>query len=296
MDEFPCGCLVTDSEWRIVQTNRYLTETLGWPEAQLLGQPLDTILSPASRVFFDSYVLPLMVHEGQCDEIQLALKCQAEGAGTVPMVVNGRWPGGSGDLAYWTLLAAGNRDRLYQELLDARERLEALNGKLSEMAVTDELTQLVNRRELERRAALEFNRARRAGNCLSVVMVDLDCFKEVNDKFGHAEGDAVLREVGAVLATYARAVDVVARYGGEEFMLLLPDTDSEAAVKLTARIHELLHAINSRAGTITASMGVSTYKGEQDIGLQDIIARADSALYHAKETGRNQTTLFPYAH
>ncbi|MGJ8670812.1 MAG: sensor domain-containing diguanylate cyclase [Oceanococcus sp.] len=296
IDEFPCGCLVTDANWNILELNEYLTTTLGWPKSDLLGAPLRSIFSLASKMFFDSYALPMLVHENRCDEIQLTVKTFADASVCIPMVVNGRWAGGESDLVYWSFFTANNRDKLYQELLNTRERLEELNENLSNLAITDELTKLLNRRELERRAAMEFERAKRVGGHLSVLMLDIDFFKAVNDKYGHAEGDTVLRELGSVLASCARTVDVVARYGGEEFMLVLPDTDRKQAVELASRIHQLLRTIESQAGAITASMGVSTFSGEPTLSLSEVFEQADSALYHAKETGRNQTAAFPYSH
>ncbi len=296
MDSFPCGALVTDSQWRVLEMNGYLSQTLGWPEEALIGQAITTLLSKASRLFFDSYVLPMLRHEKHCDEIQLSLKTWGDDPASVPMVMHATWAGGQDAPVYWSFYVSRNRDKLYQELISAREKLENLNEHLSRIAVTDELTKLVNRRELERRAAIEFERARRSGGCLSLVMLDIDHFKQVNDAFGHSEGDAVLREVGAVLARYARTMDVAARYGGEEFLLVLPGTDRDQAVQLAARIHQLLHTIKSKAGMITASMGVCTFRGEEALSLEELIQRADAAMYHAKQTGRNQTASFPCGH
>ena len=161
---------------------------------------------------------------------------------------------------------------------------EAL-GEQQRLAVTDGLTGLYNRRYLTERMAQQ----EAAGGVVSLLVIDLDHFKRVNDTFGHVAGDAVLRESAARIASVCRATDVVARYGGEEFVVLLPDTGEEEARRLAERIRTTLRQapVADSAGSIpiTASVGVATRAGA---GIHRLMESADRALYRAKEEGRDR--------
>ena len=162
--------------------------------------------------------------------------------------------------------------------------------ELRELARVDPLTQLLNRRALEEIARREVGRARRGSYDLSVVMLDIDRFKRLNDTKGHQAGDTVLASIAGILSVGLRSQDVAARYGGEEFVLVLPDTDYENAYGMTERIRQEIEqsTVTTDAGTvsITASAGVATYGGAED-DWEDLIGRADDALYRAKQDGRN---------
>jgi diguanylate cyclase (GGDEF)-like protein len=131
------------------------------------------------------------------------------------------------------------------------------------------------------------DRARRYGTPLSLLMYDLDHFKRVNDTFGHDTGDDVLRSVTEVVTTHIRVVDVSARWGGEEFMVLMPQSDLQAA-RITAE--KLRHAIEvhpfDKVGTVTVSFGVTTFVPQDD--FNSLLKRVDDALYRAKDNGRNR--------
>jgi diguanylate cyclase (GGDEF)-like protein len=148
-----------------------------------------------------------------------------------------------------------------------------------EQALTDPLTGLPNRRALEMALEREAARVERGEEPFSLVLLDLDDFKKVNDEKGHPEGDRLLREVGRYLVAHVRKGDLVGRWGGEEFALLLPKTPGEQAVHLVGRLREGLRELG-----VTASFGVATYRGD----LPDLYRRADQALYRAKEKGKDQ--------
>lgn len=172
------------------------------------------------------------------------------------------------------------------------ESTRADNERLEVLALTDALTQTLNRRALMDRLESELDRARRYSLTLSLLMVDLDHFKTVNDTFGHLAGDEALRGVARVLQREARSVDVVARYGGEEFVVILPETGEEGAVKVAERIRarvadqpsEGIAAIPS----VTVSVGVATVLSTGIQAPEEVIAFADEALYRAKAQGRNR--------
>jgi two-component system cell cycle response regulator len=159
------------------------------------------------------------------------------------------------------------------------------------MATTDALTGLLNRRAFLDSMTREVARTKRYNDSLSVILLDVDHFKQINDRRGHAAGDTVLAALGKLLNRAVRTCDVVARWGGEEFVLVLPSTRTEGAEQVAERVRELLEdaVINDNKGEripVTASFGVATYTvGET---LEQVIDRADRAMYLAKSGGRNR--------
>lgn len=171
-------------------------------------------------------------------------------------------------------------------LLYAWRRWREIDTLLLE-AETDVLTGLSNRRKIESALAREFDRSLRYGRPLSVVMMDIDHFKLVNDTHGHAVGDWVLNSVARRIVRRMRLSDYFGRWGGEEFLLICPETDTTDAMLVADRMRRTLKQKPMRkAGVVTASFGVSTYSGQGD--YEDLIAEADAYLYVAKQQGRDR--------
>jgi two-component system cell cycle response regulator len=178
----------------------------------------------------------------------------------------------------------------------ALETTRADNARLEALAHTDPLTQLLNRRALAARLGSELDRARRYDSVVTLLMVDLDHFKKVNDTHGHLVGDDVLREMAGLLRHEARSVDLVARYGGEEFAVVLPQTGEEGAVRFAERLRDRVASHPFRADgpgdrtplSLTASIGVATFPSHRVESVEDLFARADAALYRAKADGRDR--------
>ena len=173
------------------------------------------------------------------------------------------------------------------------ENTRADNARLEALAHTDPLTQVLNRRALTIRLASELDRARRYDSVLSLLMIDLDHFKRINDTHGHLVGDDVLRDVAGMLQAAVRSVDLVARYGGEEFVVVLPETAEGGAIAFAERLRERVEAHEFRSGErlrlrMTLSVGVATFPSPRVDSGEDLFARADAALYRAKVDGRNQ--------
>ncbi|NOH72369.1 GGDEF domain-containing protein [Vibrio pectenicida] len=163
-----------------------------------------------------------------------------------------------------------------------------LVATLHDSAIKDELTQLYNRRALEELLPTEVARAHRHDQPLSIVLLDIDHFKQVNDTYGHQVGDEVLRITGRVLKLHTRRDDLSFRYGGEEFMVLLPNTDVEKALIVAEKLREEIEEarmLPSKKDRCTASFGVTQLHDEE---WQSAVERADIALYNAKTNGRNQ--------
>ncbi len=163
--------------------------------------------------------------------------------------------------------------------------------KLFKMAATDPLTGLYNRRYFMPLAEKEFERAARYGDPFSILMMDIDHFKEVNDRFGHRTGDRVLISLSAVITSVCRASDLLCRYGGEEFVALLPATNLDGAVstgeKIRARIGAEAFDTGEEPLGLTISVGVASFR-KNDVSMDRLLNRADEALYKAKEQGRNR--------
>ena len=176
------------------------------------------------------------------------------------------------------------------------ESARADNARLEALAHTDPLTQALNRRALTARLAAELDRARRYQSPVTLLLVDLDHFKKINDTYGHLVGDEVLREVAALLLHAVRSVDVVARYGGEEFVVVLPETGAEGAVAFAERIREKIggEPFGKAEGVslaLTASIGVAAYPSPDIETVEELFARADAALYRAKAEGRDRVRM-----
>ncbi len=176
-----------------------------------------------------------------------------------------------------------------QEMERANQDLERANALLATLAATDGLTGLCNRRTLGERLTVEIVRARRYDSPLSVLLMDVDHFKQYNDTFGHLAGDLVLQTVGQVLSAHARVTDLAARYGGEEFAVVLPETDSEGALVVAERIRLAMESHEGPQRTVTVSIGVCTL-GAGTADADTFLASADSALYRSKAAGRNCVT------
>ena len=173
------------------------------------------------------------------------------------------------------------------------ETTMADNRRLEVLAHTDPLTAVLNRRALTERLNSELERVKRYETQVSLLLIDIDHFKRVNDSYGHLVGDDVLTDVGALLQSAVRSVDVVARYGGEEFVIALPETGLMGATVFAERIRELIeeHRFSHAGGSelhLTASVGVACYPSPGLETVEDLLATADQALYRAKAEGRNR--------
>ncbi|MEO6779121.1 MAG: sensor domain-containing diguanylate cyclase [Gemmatimonadaceae bacterium] len=176
------------------------------------------------------------------------------------------------------------------------EQTKADNARLEALAHTDPLTHLLNRRALTIRLVAELERVRRYNSPLTMLMLDLDLFKNVNDTYGHLVGDEVLRGIAMILQRSVRSVDMVARYGGEEFVVVLPETGETGAVAFAERIRQRAEQHNFEAARsaivkVTVSIGVSCFPSPHVDSAEDLFARADAALYRAKQRGRNQVCV-----
>jgi diguanylate cyclase (GGDEF)-like protein len=169
-------------------------------------------------------------------------------------------------------------------------------SSVKNLAIYDALTGLHNRRYFEEKLEVEAQKCFCSNTPLSLVMVDIDFFKKVNDTFGHTEGDQVLYKVSSLLKTSVRKKDIVARYGGEEFILILPETRLEESFVIAERIRRLVEKTSFEAGkaqvNLTLSMGISNFPSHRAKSKEELTEMADQALYDAKRGGRNRVCIF----
>jgi len=176
-------------------------------------------------------------------------------------------------------------------LIDISQRKE-LERQLHELATTDSLTGLLNRRAGTDKLTAEIERARRAGSALSLVLLDIDHFKQVNDHFGHDVGDRVLREVADLLRARIRKTDAAARWGGEEFALILPETGLDGADRFAGELLARMRGIRTPDGApLSASFGVVALDADESASA--LVKRADRLMYRAKHAGRGRVEREP---
>lgn len=186
-------------------------------------------------------------------------------------------------------------ERALAEVRDKNSQLEQSLKKVEEVAATDPLTGLYNRRHFGKVIEQLWSEAQRYGQDLACVMIDLDGYKQINDRYGHQIGDQVLVVAAKVITANLRRMDVAARYGGDEFILLLPHASAEESAGVAARIREQYRTAAAtllrRSDTATMSIGIGSKRCDSPALADNLVTAADAALYRAKEAGRNRIII-----
>lgn len=277
-DHAPCGYHSLDKEGRIVRMNQTELGWLGRSLEEVLGRPYTDFLSEQSQQVFRER-FPEFARDGYIRDLEMEL---IKGTGSpMPILIS----------ATAIRDAQGNFLASRTTVFDNTEQ-KMNEAQLERLARTDVLTSLSNRRDFYERAQQEVARAKRSGKAFSLMLLDVDFFKKINDQYGHAGGDEVLRRLSRVLSDLLREVDSPARLGGEEFVVLMPETPLEGARLVAERVRAGMEATvvelgDGRLIRFTVSIGLAQWAdGEDDIDVP--LHRADEALYRAKAGGRNQ--------
>ncbi len=290
MDASPFVSYIKDSERRYVFYNKRYCDSFNVTQDWLIGRTDEDVFSPAL-----------------CEDIRATDLEALSQEGIVESLTPVETPSGTVD--YWKSFkfrcydAAGQQNVAgisqnitaeYARDLKIREyqdKLEEANKLLAQLAVTDSLTGLSNRRSFDQRLEIDFSMARRRHRPLSVVLLDIDNFKRLNDTLGHAEGDFALRRLAMLLQQTVRLTDHAARYGGEEFTVILPETDTASALLWAERLRVAIRDFEWGKCPMTVSIGIATIDDTVRDGAE-LIERADQALYAAKHSGKDCALSF----
>jgi diguanylate cyclase (GGDEF)-like protein/PAS domain S-box-containing protein len=257
--------VVTDAGNEIVLINSAATELLGKSDQQIRGEGFLNLLD-------DSELLQRLLHglgqSGHSETIAYRERKLLVSAASID--------DGNGHLI--------GSAALIRDVTDEQRMM----SELKYISITDALTEVFNRRYLDSTLATEFDRVRRTGKPLSVLLLDIDFFKKFNDTHGHDQGDRVLQAVGAAMKSSIRDYDSACRYGGEEFVLILPETDQKGAIIVGERLRLAIEAMVVDGLHVTISLGAATYPMLKVAKAQTLLEAADAALYKAKEGGRNR--------
>ncbi|MCE0734115.1 diguanylate cyclase [Halomonas sp. G15] len=278
----PCGYHSLDGDGRVVKINRTELDWLGYRADEVIDKlHYRDFVTPETRAAFDA-AFHQVLGEGQEGSAECELLCR-DGS-RLPVAIQATAQVTEDGFQY-------SRATVF----DLSER-KALEARLEKQALTDPLTGLGNRRYLENQAAMEIARAERSATPLTLIAIDLDHFKRINDTYGHDVGDLVLQAFADLARRVLRDGDVLCRMGGEEFAVLLPDTNREQALQIAERLRKTVTTTPARVGldstadgtlSYSASLGVSLVKAGE-ASLKPAVKRADQGLYAAKQAGRNR--------
>lgn len=309
----PVGLLAIQGDGVVTEVNARVLSLLNYQHNDVVGQQINMLLARSGKLFFLTHVFPVLQHEGIVEEMYLRLR-DREGH-DVPVLINASkiTKEKGAPLFLFAIMPIQRRFIFEDQLVSARKEAEQalmaqhkamdalelareeleekqaqllrLNAQLQSLANTDSLTQLENRRSFEE--ALEYQLAfqRRQPMHVGLMLLDIDHFKRINDVHGHNCGDDVLGKMGKILRKLMREVDSAARIGGEEFAMILPGIDEQSLHAAAERIRKQLEVTKWRHGPATVSIGITMLRKNDT--REEVLQRVDSALYHAKRSGRN---------
>jgi len=311
----PCGFIAITYDGVIIEVNQTFLEWMGYERVNLIHQHIEFLMSMPNKMIFHSYFYPNINLNDHVEELFISLKHHSGAA--IPFLLNGKkYVTGEVECVDCILVPMKKRVDYELELRSAKKQLEAayfekdqalvkleqihleieqkqhellnINATLVELAVTDKLTGLKNRRFFQDKLDEQLVLFNQTGKPFSLLILDIDYFKKVNDTFGHQVGDEVLTQLAQILSAHARQDDVVARYGGEEFVIILPETGVQNSIMIAEQLRQAVEQAHWSTGRITISIGIATVSETQN--NVTILKKADEALYRSKETGRNKVS------
>ena len=298
MDSIGDGIIVIDRNYMVLRANAAAVASVGLEKEEVIGLKCHEV--------FHKQHSPCSGPSVQCPHSDIFQR------GTPRVKIIHTHPGVDGEDHHLELTASAVRNgcgeivamvESFRDIMDSRaddqlvklvKRLNEAQTHLKQMAITDELTGLHNRRYIVERLEHEFHRSKRSGKPLSLIMLDVDHFKQINDAYGHLFGDVVLRVIGARIKTRLRRHDMLGRVGGEEFLVVCPDSSLEDSILVAERIRSAVHGEEISDGVHRVSVALSagvTAQSDDDVSSDKTLSRADTALYKAKEEGRNRVVV-----
>lgn len=272
IEHSPEGVYIVDNKGKYLDVNRAATIQTGYSYDELLMLSIPEITYPDDINTAVSAFMKLQ----ETGAVSVELRLKKKNGGFTQVIVNA------------TKLQDGNYMAFCVDITE-QKRIES---ELEVLATTDPLTHVANRRHFLEFGDNELSRSKRYGRPFSILMMDIDHFKRINDKYGHAAGDAILAELAATCRTMLRDADMIGRLGGEEFAVILPETDTDGAYALAERLRKELAAMSvvniSGIIKITVSIGIAAYHPGDNANLDSILAMADKAMFAAKDLGRNR--------
>ncbi len=289
MDSAPFLGYIKDPDGRFLFYNRLVAQRFGVSSEEWLGKSDHELFPPGLAAVYRGNDLDVL----ESGKLKIVDESTVHDDGSTSHWRSYKFPcpDKSGFLLGGISIDITHDIHLNEELHGSRTALEEANLRLREQATTDHLTSLPNRRAFDERLVAEFASARRAHRPLSVMLLDIDHFKEHNDRFGHDAGDDTLRRFATLLRNTARIHDLVVRYGGEEFVILLPNTGEEQANELGARILRRLKNTAWPTAPVTASAGIACLTPATPSPTH-LVTLADQALYAAKRSGRDRVVNY----
>ena len=277
--------VIIDSSHRIALFNSGAEVMFGYTAKEVMGERLDMLMPERFQ----------LQHDVMVDEFG-AGSLDAKSMGRRNRQIYGRRKDGNEFVANAQIIRLGDKTtRYYAALFRDISQNKRTEEELLRLAATDPLTGAYNRREFTQMAEREALRSHRYHHPLSMMMLDLDHFKRLNDTYGHTAGDKVLQRFTTLCSNTLRNVDIFGRWGGEEFVALLPETDIEGASIISERLRKIISenvlSFNDHKITFTASIGVVQYK-DGEVNVDAPLGRAESAVYDAKKAGRNRISVF----
>ncbi|MET3831323.1 diguanylate cyclase (GGDEF)-like protein/PAS domain S-box-containing protein [Paenibacillus sp. DS2363] len=315
LDLAPCGYFSISDSGVVQSINQTMLTMLGYERDELIGQHIESTMSVSNKVFFHTYFYPYIQLYGHVDEMYFTFRTRDQQA--VPVLLNGVRQTRNGESVVDCVVVVMRKriehekdilhtktklQELYQATQEANKELERLheeykikeqalikvNDQLETLASTDLLTGLKNRRFFQEKMLESLLMFQEKQRYFSLLVVDIDHFKSINDTYGHPIGDLVLGNLAGLLQTVSRSTDVVARYGGEEFVVILPDCEEEQAIGIAERYRSQVASADWGEYNITVSIGAATVVEEDT--EKSLFQRADNALYASKTGGRNRVT------
>lgn len=313
----PCGFFTISSTGVILEFNQTLLNMLGFDRQELLNRHLETTMSLTNKLFFHTYFYPYIQLYGHVNEMYFSFKTRDQL--DVPVLLNGIRHERDGEIVIDCVVVEMRKriehendilqtktklEELYRATNEANKKLELLheeyeskqsqllnlNHQLEKLASTDPLTGLKNRRFFQESLLANIALFQQNELPFSLLIIDIDRFKSINDTYGHPVGDLVLTELAQLLVSASREDDIVARFGGEEFVIIIPNTNQENAILAAERYRSKTETANWGEYHVTVSIGAATITQEDTD--QSLLQKADQALYNSKKSGRNQVTHY----